>query len=125
MKRDASVESGSAVVEAEPAAQFHAHRLTGTRPVERQRHRGPPVHHQRVAADGRLDVAAADVEDLVSLCAEGRGVVDPAEEQRHVRVVGQRLPPPVQLLAQELGGHVVAADRGRPVGGASSHRCER
>ena len=100
-----------AVREAEPAAPAHAHRLTGPGLVERPRHARPPVDHHRLAARLAGDVPAADVEGLVLLGAESRVIVQPAEEERHRRIVLEALHPPVQGLLQVLGRDVIAADR--------------
>ena len=88
--------------------------------VERPGHAGPPVDHHRLAAGLAGHVPAADVERLVLLGAQVGRVVQPAEEQRHVGGVLQRLHPPIEGLLQMLGGDVVAADRGQP-GGVLTH----
>jgi hypothetical protein len=80
----------------EPPAQRDVHRLAGGRAVERQRDVGPPVDDDHVAGPV-ADVAAADVELLAAALP-----VDPAEEQRDVGVVAQRLGPAGQLDLQVL-----------------------
>ena len=110
-----------ALLEPEPAPGPDPHQIAGPRPVEGQCHRRPPVHHQGVGTHLRLDVAAPDVAGLVPLGAQAHGVVDPSEEQRDGRVVGQRLAPPVQLLTQVLGRDVVAADHRPPVRRLGAH----
>ncbi len=113
-----------ALREAEPAASAYAHRLTRTGAVERPRHAGPPVDHQRLAARLAGNVSTPDVEGLVLLGAEVVVVVEPAEEQRHRRVVTQRLHPAVQGLPEVLGGDVVAADSRQP-GRVLTHPLQR
>ena len=105
-----------AVGEAEPAARPDAHRFAGSSLVEGQRHLGPPVDHQRFTADLAGDVTAADVEGLVQLAAQTGVVVEATEEQRHGRVVLERLHPPVEDLLQVLGGDVIGAEGGEPGG---------
>ena len=93
-----------AVREAEPAPDADAHRLGPAGPVERHRDLGPPVDHERLALLV-VHVPAADVEGLV-----GRfQVVQPAEEQRHLRVVLELLHPPPDRCLEELGVHRVRA----------------
>ena len=94
--------------EAEPAAPTHGHRIARPGLVEGQRHAGPPVDHHRLTPGLAGDVAAADVERLVRLGPQRGVVVEPAEEQRHARVVLQRLHPPVEGLLQVLGGDVIS-----------------
>jgi hypothetical protein len=93
-------------LEAEPPAQHHVHRLVTGRAVERGRHAGPPVDDHRVAVVV-VHVAAADVEPLALGAA--RSQVEPPEEQRGVRVVGQSQDPLVQVGRQVGLGHRVAA----------------
>ena len=61
-----------AVVEAEAAAQPHAHPVVRGGAVERAGDRRPPVDDDRVAG-GVADVAAADVEDLGAGASRRRG----------------------------------------------------
>ena len=55
-------------------------------------------------------MAPPDVERLVLLGTEAGVVVEPAEEQRHGRIVLEGLHPAVQRLLQVLGRHVVPAE---------------
>jgi hypothetical protein len=111
------------VLEAVPTAQGHPHRLAPRGAVEGQAHRRPPVHHHRLAA--RLGhVPAADVEALAG--GPGRraavlGVVEPAEEERHVGVVGELAHPQLERGLQVLPAHPVGGPRGVHGGGALAH----
>jgi len=114
-----------AAVEAEPPAPVQPHRLALAGAVERPGHRGPPVDHHRVAAR-IVHVPAADVEPLAAaravagtragargrLLLPGRpAVVQPAEEQRGIRQVAQRLGTAVEVGLQVLLGYRVTAER--------------
>ena len=103
-----------AVVEAEPAAQPHAHPVGRRGPVERPRDRGAPVDDDRVAALSRtwrrpmwndLDAAVLGV------------AVGAAEERRCVGVGGQRGEPFGAHPAEAVAGQLVDAVVGDPVGG--------
>ena len=120
--------------EPEPAPEGQPHRLGGAGPVERPGHRGPPVDHDRPPVR-IVHVPPADVELLAghrlggtpgvaagtraaslrhvsaSLRPGARGVVEPAEEQRRVRQVDQRLGAVVQVGLEVLLGDRVAAHR--------------
>ena len=96
---------------AEPPAQFQPHRVGRAGPVERPGHRGPPVDHDRMPFLV-VHVPPAHVEPLPRELAAGawvRRIVQPAEEQRRVRQVAERLHPPVQVGFQVLLGDGVAA----------------
>src|SRR5690606_13201075 len=99
---------------AEAAAQRHVHRVLPGRPVEPRRHRRPPVDDHGVAVRV-LHVAAPDVEPLApgpfrALGARGVRVVEPAEEQRGVAEVGQRLDAVLDLAFQDGGVDPVGGD---------------
>lgn len=112
------------LTEAEPAPARHSHRLAGTRAVERERHSGSPVDHQRLAADLAGDVAAADVARLVELSSQGSVVVEPAEEQRNGRVILEGAHPAVQQLLEVLSRDRVAT-HGSQAGRLGAHPRER
>ena len=101
--------------EPEAPAQREVHRVGGAGPVERPRHRRPPVDH-RGRAVRRVHVPAADVEavpgDAVvgsSTGSGGVGVVEAAEEQRGVGNVLQGLGPVVEVGLEVLLGDRVPA----------------
>jgi hypothetical protein len=95
-----------ALLEPEPPAQPDPHRRGRRGAVERQADRGPPVDDQRLAIlVGH--VPAADVEGGAALNMVGF-VVEPAEEQRHARVVLEGLHPRVQGGLQHQLAHPVA-----------------
>lgn len=65
-----------------PPPQPHPHRIVPAGPVERCRHRRPPVHYHRVA----VRVPHVPAPDVDPVGAGGAGPVDePAEEQCHPR----------------------------------------
>ena len=100
--------------EAEPAAHGDALRVAGAGLVERAGHRRPPVQHHRLA--GVVGhVPPADVVAAAGVVGGGRRIaeVEPAEEQRGGRVVGQLGDPAGQGPAERLGGVRVAGDRRR------------
>src|SRR5439155_26247261 len=88
----------------------HPHGRPGTAPVDRRGHRRPPVEHHRLAAAVVHHVPAPDVPALPPA-----GQVEPAEEQRRGRVVGEGGQPAGQGPAERLGGEGVAGDV--PAGG--------
>ena len=104
--------------EPEPPPQGEAHRVGRAGPVERPGHRGPPVEDDRGAVVV-VHVAPSDVEvgaGEVVVCLGELGVVKPAEEQRRVGQVLQRLGPAVKvglqvLKADPVGGHRVLRER--------------
>ena len=119
-----------AVLVAEAPAQVDAHRLGLAGPVERQADPGPPVDDHRVA-DLVADVPPADVEALAAVVDvavdgdRGVGVVEPAEEQRHRRVVGQCLHPLHDRGLEVLLADPVAGRGGVEGGGAVTHPGQR
>ncbi len=97
-----------AVLEAETTAQLNAHRLRLARAVEGSADPGPPVDDHRVP-DLVGDVAPTDVEALALRVLVRLVVVQAAEEERHGRVVLERLHPQVDrglenLLADPVAG---------------------
>jgi hypothetical protein len=104
--------------EAEPPPHVQPHRIGLAGPVERPGHRGPPVDHHRVAVRV-VHMPPSDVERLRAgpggagrglLIARRPAVVQPAEEQRGIRQVAQRLGPPVQVGLEVLLRHGVPAE---------------
>ena len=105
--------------EPEPAAQLKAHRLGRAGPVERPGNRRPPVDHHGMAVR-IMDVPPAHVEpapgdplarSAVHRGAVRRGIVEPAEEQRRVRQVAERLRPAAQIRLEVFLGDRVTAQR--------------
>ncbi len=100
------LEGGDATpVQAEPAAQGHAHGLGPGGAVERGRHWRPPVDDERVAGVVG-DVASADIPALAVVL---RVEVDPAEEQGGRGVVLERAGALPEGACQVLRGDRVAA----------------
>jgi hypothetical protein len=106
-----------AALEAEAASQRDVHRLGPGGPVEGGRHVGPPVDDDRVAAVV-VDMATPDVEAL-----GGSREVQPAEEQRRVRLVDQGEGALVQGGRQVGLGHGVATT-GVEGEGLLPHACQ-
>ena len=115
--------------EPEPAPPLQVHRVGLAGPVERPRHRRPPVDHHRVPVRV-VDVPPADVEAVAGSPAGRRiqpfarfgllslftpyaagGVVEPAEEERGVGDIAQNLRPAVEVCLEVLLGDGVAAHR--------------
>lgn len=95
-------------------------RLGPRRAVERTAHRSSPVHDHGVA--GLVgDVSATDVQALAADVGRVRQVVDPAEEQRDGRVVGQGLAALGEGRLQELPAHPVAGGCRVEALGAGAH----
>ena len=92
--------------------------------IEGARHPGTPVDYQRLAAGFSSDVPSPDVEGLVLLRAETGVIVEPAEEQRHGRIVLEGLHPSVKRLLQVLGRDVITAERLK-IGGVFAHPLQR
>jgi hypothetical protein len=69
-------------------------------------------------------MAPADIERFVLLSTKGCFVVQPAEEQRNVGRVLERLHPSVQRLLEMLGGHMISAECGQS-GGVFTHLSQR
>lgn len=95
--------------EPEPAPDRHPLRVAGAGPVEGPRDGRPPVQHHRLA---RLvgDVPPPDVVAPAGMVRVTVAEVEPSEEERGGRVVGQFLDPPGHVPAELLGGVRVSGD---------------
>ena len=99
--------------EPEAPAQRQVHRVRGAGPVERPRHRRPPVDHGGRAVR-RVHVPAADVkavprDAVVGLPSSRSGIVETAEEQRGVGDVFEGFGPVVEVGLEVLLGDRVPA----------------
>ena len=112
---------------AEPAADRHALRVAHARAVERPGDRRPPVEDHRLA-EVVDDVTAADVIGVAGVLVERGAEVEPAEEQRRGRVVGEFGDPAGELPPEAFGRERVARDlvaAGEQSLGPASHAGER